>query len=64
MVLNYVIFPTELAAESNTWNSRTPKKPIRYSVPEINRSPVFANHVGGKEHLVLNYVYISYGISC
>ena len=44
--------------------SEAPKSTKRYSVPEMKRSPIFANHVGGKAQMVLNYVYVSYGSSC
>ena len=39
----------------------------RYLVPETKRSLIVAKHVGGKCQMVLNYVdyvYVSYGISC
>jgi hypothetical protein len=44
--------------------SETPNSTIRYNVPEIERSPILANHVGEKRKMVLNYVFVSYGISC
>jgi len=40
-------FSTELAA-AILRTSELPKSSIRYSVPEIKRSPIFANHVEGK----------------
>ena len=58
------MFPTELAAESNTQNVRTPKNHQKVQCSKDKRSPIFADHTGGKSQMVRNYVYVSYSISC
>ena len=45
-------------------NVRPPKKHQKVQCSRDKRSPIFANHMGGKSQMVRNYVYVSYGISC
>ena len=45
-------------------HQKSEKNTKRDLVPETKRSLLFAKHVGGKCQKVLNYVYVSYGISC
>ena len=56
--------PTEIAAESNTQNIRTPKKHHKVQFSRDKKIANIANHVEGKGEMELNYVYVSYGISC
>ena len=53
------MFPTGLAAESNTLNIRTPKKHQQVQFSRDKRSPICVNHMGGKSQMERNYVYVS-----
>ena len=58
------MFPTGLAAESNTLNIRTPKKHQNGIVFQRLKKANVCNHMAGKSQMARNYVYVSYGISC